>query len=460
MARQTIDAKRVQRLNGREAARGAYVLYWMQQSQRAELNHALEYAVQRANGLGQRLLVAFGLMDDDPEANLRHYRFLLEGLRETAEALGRRNIEMLVRRGSPPEVALELGSDASLIVCDRGYLRHQREWRRRVARAAACEVVQVESDLVVPVDVASGKVEWAARTMRPKVRRHWERFLRPLRPTPLEKHSLRHGAAGLDLADVDGALDDLKVDRSVPPVSALFRGGTREAKRRLRRFLDERLASYDDNRNRPETDDVSTMSMYLHFGQISPLQIALAVRERRAAARETYLEELLVRRELAHNFVNFCDDYDRYECLPDWARKTLAKHAKDARDPRYTGRQLENAATHDPYWNAAMKEMKHTGFMHNHMRMYWGKKILEWMASPEEAFRTALALNNRYFLDGRDANSFANVGWVFGLHDRPWQEREIFGTVRYMSASGLERKCDPEAYVEKVERLVSRVTDG
>jgi deoxyribodipyrimidine photo-lyase len=432
----------------------------MQQSQRAECNHALEYAVQRANELRQSVLVAFGLTDDYPEANLRHYRFLLEGLRDTADLLQRRGIPMLVRRGQPDEVAIELAGDASLVVCDRGYLRHQKEWRRRVARAAHCQVVQVESDLVVPVDVASSKMEWAARTIRPKVQKHWDRFLKPLRSRRLERQSPAPRGDALDLDDIDAVLASMKVDRAVPPVSALFRGGTREAKKALRAFLDRRLPTYDDNRNRPETDDVSHMSMYLHFGHISPLHIALEVRRRRAAARESYLEELLVRRELAHNFTNFCDDYDRYECLPDWARRTLAKHARDKRDPSYTHRQLEDAATHDPYWNAAMNEMKHTGFMHNYMRMYWGKKILEWMESPEEAYRTALALNNKYFLDGRDANSFANVAWVFGLHDRPWQERPIFGTVRYMAASGLERKCDPKAYVEKVERLISRGNAG
>jgi deoxyribodipyrimidine photo-lyase len=448
-----IDPKRIQPLNSKQPARGAYVLYWMQQSQRAECNHALEYAIERANDLGQGLLVAFGLTDDYPEANLRHYRFLLEGLRDTAEALGKRGIPMLIRRGRPDDVALEMAADASLVVCDRGYLRHQKAWRRRVARSAQCQVVQVESDLVVPVDVASTKMEWAARTIRPKVHKHWERFLKPLRPTRLEKDSTLPRGDALDLDDIDGVLAAMKIDRSVPPVGGFFRGGGREARRILRSFLADRLDRYDENSNQPQTDDVSTMSPYLHFGHISPLEIALAVRRHRAAASDRYLEELLVRRELAHNFANFCDDYDRYECLPDWARRTLAKHARDRRDPSYTARQLEDAGTHDPYWNAAMNEMKHTGFMHNYMRMYWGKKILEWMDSPELAHETALALNNKYFLDGRDANSFANVGWVFGLHDRPWQERPIFGTVRYMAASGLERKCDPVAYVEKVERL-------
>jgi deoxyribodipyrimidine photo-lyase len=156
--------------------------------------------------------------------------------------------------------------------------------------------------------------------------------------------------------------------------------------------------------------------------------------------------------------VNFTADYDSFKSLPRWARATLEKHAGDERPHRYTRRELEDGETHDQYWNAAMREMRHTGYMHNYMRMYWGKKILEWTSTPRYAFRTALELNNKYFLDGRDPNSFANVAWIFGLHDRPWTEREIFGTVRTMTAGGLERKCDPEAYVTKVDDLVAAVT--
>jgi deoxyribodipyrimidine photo-lyase len=154
------------------------------------------------------------------------------------------------------------------------------------------------------------------------------------------------------------------------------------------------------------------------------------------------------------NYVFYEPDYDRYSALPEWARRTLDEHRHDARDPQYTRAQLEAAETEDPYWNAAMQEMKVTGYMHNYMRMYWGKKILEWSAAPETAFETALYLNNKYFLDGRDANSFANVAWVFGQHDRGWAERAVYGKVRYLSKGGLERKADPEAYVKKVRELI------
>ena len=174
------------------------------------------------------------------------------------------------------------------------------------------------------------------------------------------------------------------------------------------------------------------------------------------AAKESYLEEMIVRRELAMNFVNYSPHYDSYKCLPNWARQTLAEHTGDPREYVYTRRQLEDARTHDDYWNAAMREMKYTGFMHNYMRMYWGKKILEWSKTPEHAFRTTLAINNKYFLDGRDPNSYTGVAWIYGIHDRAWFERPIFGKIRYMAASGLERKCDIKGYVKKVDRLVEK----
>ena len=454
-----VDEDRIRRLNDKDAADGDRVVYWMQQSQRAEDNHALEYAVRQANDRGQGLLVVFGLTDDYPEANLRHYRFMLEGLQEVQRSLERRKIRMVVRRGRPDRVALTAGAQASVIVCDRGYLRHQKRWRSRVALEAACPVVQVESDVVVPVAAASGKAEYAARTLRPKIHAKLERFRVGLYPTAVKHSSLRWREEGLDLSDLDAVCDGLRVDRSVGPVSGFFTGGTRRAKAMFSAFLRDRLARYAANSNQPQTDDVSRMSPYLHFGQISPLYLSRKVSELGAESGESedaYLEELIVRRELAVNFVHYRDDYDRYDTIPDWARRTLDEHRRDRREHRYDAKRLEAAETHDPYWNAAMREMRHTGFMHNYMRMYWGKKILEWSESPEEAFETTLMLNNRYFLDGRDPNSYAGVAWIYGLHDRAWSEREIFGKVRYMAASGLERKCDIQGYVKKVEKLCER----
>jgi deoxyribodipyrimidine photo-lyase len=238
------------------------------------------------------------------------------------------------------------------------------------------------------------------------------------------------------------------------PVVPLFVGGTTTGKKVLHDFLTDHLDVYAGHRNQPQTSDVSHMSKYLHFGQLSPVWIALeALEQPESENRDDFLEELIIRRELPMNFVYFQPRYDAYSSLPDFARKTLSEHEDDVREHRYSRAELEDAETHDPYWNAAMREMRATGYMHNYMRMYWGKKILEWSGTPQEAHATALYLNNKYFIDGRDANSFANVAWVFGQHDRGWTERDVFGKVRYMNAAGLERKAKPKEYVAKVDQL-------
>ena len=455
---QKIQKSRIQLLNDANAAKGQYVLYWMQQSQRADHNHALEYAIQQANRLGQGVLVAFGLMDDYPEANRRHYTFMLEGLKETRDTLARLGIKLVIQKGAPDEIAQKLGRKASLIVCDCGYLRHQKAWRNHVAQQAACRVVQVESDVIVPLRVVSNKAEYAARTIRPKIHKHLSDYLIDFKPTTMKKSSLNLNVKGVDLENIDAVLKKLKIDHSVPAVTNFFKGGSSQARQTFKMFLHRRLTHYVINRNQPQTDDISHMSPYLHFGQISPLYLALqidGVGSDLQAAKESFLEELIVRRELAINFVNYAPHYDSCKCLPNWARLTLAEHKKDPREYVYTRRQLESAQTHDEYWNAAMREMKYTGFMHNYMRMYWGKKILEWSKNPEHAFRTTLAINNKYFLDGRDPNSNTGVAWVYGVHDRAWFERPIFGKVRYMAASGLERKCDIKGYVKKVDSLIN-----
>ena len=453
-----IHPERIHCRNAIGPRKGRYVLYWMQQSQRAAYNHALEYAADRANELALPLLVVFGLTGRFPEANERHYAFMLEGLRETRRALAQRGIQLVIRLNAPDQAALELADDAAFLVADRGYLRVQRQWRDRVAKSLTCPMVEVESDAVVPVETASDHEEYAARTLRPKVTRALAQFLVPLAPRRLKRDSMGLAFDGLDMDDIGAVLGQLRLDRGVPRTSAYI-GGAAQAERRLQAFLDDRLAAYESGVNDPANDGQSGMGPYLHFGQISPLHIALEVSARAngksAESTGVFLEQLIVRRELALNFTHFNPGYDRFDALPDWARKTLAKHAHDRRDIVYTPAQLEASQTHDAYWNAAMTEMRLTGKMHGYMRMYWGKKILEWTAGAQEAFDLTLALNNKYFLDGRDPNGYTNVAWLYGKHDRPWQERPVFGTIRYMNAKGLERKFDMAAYVARVERLRS-----
>jgi len=470
MAQPPVEPERLRELNAFESdfVSGKYVLYWCSEAQRAEENPALEYALWRANQLGQGVVVAFGLDADFPEATERTFRFMLEGLADLKAALNERGLKLVAARGKPSQVALELAQDASLLVCDKAYLRTQRLWRDEVADEAPCPAIEVETELIVPVETASDKAEYAARTLRPKVHKHFEKFCRRVTSQPVQVESLRlavHAKNGIELGgpgEIDALLKKLNCDTSVPAVS-LFRGGTSEAKQVWNRFLRSSFDSYDRNRNQPQTDDVSHMSKYLHYGQISPVYLADSARAAASggkADKDSFIEELFVRRELAFNFAYFNPDYDSFNCLPDWAHKTIDKHRADPREHTYTREQLDNCETHDPYWNAAMREMKHTGYMHNYMRMYWGKKIYEWTAKPEEAFANTLALNNRYFLDGRDPNSYTGVAWCYGVHDRPWQERPVFGQLRYMNANGLKSKAKPDKYVEKVDRLVEEATGG
>ena len=447
-----IEDERIQVLRDGDSGKGEYILYWMQASQRAEYNHALEYAIARGNELGLPVVVFFGLIDRFPDATLRHYRFMLEGLGEVRESLAERGILFVTRHIPPARGVVELSRRAALVVCDRGYLRIQRAWRAAAAGRIRCPLVQVESDVVVPVETASPKEEYAAMTIRPKIRSRLDEYLVPMRKSKVRRSSLHLKFETMDLADLDAALEVVRTGKRPGP-TPFYRGGFKEAKRRLDSFIRGGLDHFEDLRNDPGVDNLSHMSPYLHFGQISPLYIALRVRRAGGPGVEAYLEELVVRRELSMNFVLYNDSYDSLDGLPDWCRKTLKAHERDEREYIYGGKELERFETHDPYWNAAQKEMVLTGKMHGYMRMYWGKKIIEWSRTPEEAFSTALRLNNRYELDGRDPNGFTGVAWCFGKHDRPWRERPVFGTIRYMNDRGLRRKFDIDRYVRRIEAL-------
>ena len=450
-----IEPERIRFLNQQEIKDRPYVIYWMQSSQRAEYNHALIYAIDEAKRLDKDLVVYLGITDSYPQANLRHYSFMLEGLSEVKETLRSSNIRMVICRCSPEDGMIMLSRNAALAVTDMGYMRHEKSWRSRCAQIIDCPLIQVETNVIVPVETASPKEEYSAATLRSKLEKLKDRFI------VLPEENMYEGRyvdedliSELDISDTASVLALLDIDRSVGSAEN-FRGGTSEAKKLLDHFLEEKFLYYGPKRNEPSQDWCSNLSPYLHFGQISPLYVYIRALHHEAAdpdfseSRKSFLEELFVRRELAMNFVHYNENYDSCECLPDWAKKTLAKHMADPRMYIYTREQLENALTHDEYWNAAQTELVKKGKMQGYMRMYWGKKVLEWSSSPREAYETLLYLNNRYELDGRDPNGYAGVAWCFGKHDRPWGEREIFGNVRYMAYSGLKRKFSMDRYVEK-----------
>lgn len=430
----------------------------MQRAQRAIDNPALTTAVRAANDLGKPVLVFFCLLSHHPSANLRHYAFMLEGLDDTARRLARMRIGFVLRASgdaSPLPALARLCAKVrpALLVTDENPLRKSHRWRIAAASLLNVPVLSVDADVIVPTALL-GKEQYAARTIRPRLFAQLARFLQPIE-NPAVRIAWRTSEELESLPASLGLLDEIKLDRSVGAVSG-FRGGSGEAMRRLRRFVRDGLGDYAQSRNHPEADGTSRLSAYLHFGHLGPHTVALAVRDADAprAARDAFLEQLIVRRELAINFVRFNPNYDCLLAGERWARNSLKIHARDRRPYRYSAAQLERAETHDPLWNAAQRQMVIAGWMHGYLRMYWAKKILEWSATPAAAYQVAVSLNDRYELDGRDPNGYAGIAWaIAGKHDRAWgPERPIYGLVRYMSYESTSRKFDTRSYIERWSR--------
>ncbi len=434
---------------------GNCVLYWMQRSQRGLDNPALNLAIELANELRLPLLAVFGLTANYPGAQRRHYRFLVEGLVETRDDLKSRGVPLVVRIGSPDEIVAKIAGEtrAVVVVGDENPVRVGRLWRESLANKLDVPLVLVDADVVVPSSLFA-REEYAARTIRPKIHKVWDEYLKPIPNPKTEVGWDRVPLPKGQVVEPDALMEVLKVG-GVGEVED-YRGGPIEARKRLDRFISERLSGYATERNQPTPYRTTELSAHLHFGHISPVTMALAAiaSDLPKADVDSFLEELIVRREVAINFVARNPDYDRFEGCPRWARETLAKHADDKRQFLYSASEFEAAETHDPIWNAAQKEMVLTGRMHNYLRMYWAKKILEWSPDAATAFDIALDLNDRYEMDGRDPNGYTGVAWAIGgKHDRPWPERPVYGTIRSMSYDGIRRKLDTDAYLAQIRSI-------
>ena len=409
--------------------------------------------MQAANALGKPCVVFFAPVPFYPHANLRHYHFLNQGIPAIAAGLKKRGIGFVLRR-FPDHHLLKFCSEVrpALVVGDENPMREPEQWRVKVTEQLRVPFWTVDADVIVPSKLLM-KEQYGAYTARPVIRRLLPEVLHPVGNTGAKVEWQR--PKRLKSLDPDTDITEgWKLDRSVASVNNTV-GGTDHALKRLKSFIRKELANYPVDRNKPERDGTSRLSAYLHFGHIGPHTVALAVQKADApkAAKEAYLEQVIVRRELAINFVRFNPDYDNFESGTLWAHKSLAEHAGDPRKI-YSERQLENAQTHDPLWNAAQMQMVKTGFMHNYMRMYWAKKILEWSKTPARAFQMAVYLNDKYELDGRDPNGYAGIAWaIVGKHDRAWFERPVFGQIRYMSYASTSKKFDGQLYIENVRRL-------
>ncbi|MEQ1949374.1 MAG: deoxyribodipyrimidine photo-lyase [Bryobacteraceae bacterium] len=440
-------------------ADGKYILYWAQMNRRVSSNHALSYAVELANREGLPVLFYEGLTCDYPFANDRFHTFVLEGVPDTAarlEKLGIGYVFHLRRRWSDPNDAFyRLAKDAAAVVTDDYPVFIARAFNRSVPAKLDIPFYAVDSSCIVPM-ANFDKQEYGAYTIRPKIRKVLDQYLQPLPALRAARRFTLPVPADLPTEvtreNISALVASCEIDHSVGP-SGQYPGGSGRAEARLRSYLENNLRRYARHGNQPSARATSGLSSYLHFGHISSLDVALAVRDYAAeheVAAEEFLEQLIVRRELAFNFARFSPAIDSLDALPAWARATLAKHDADPRAYVYTRDQFEQANSHDVLWNAAQTELRETGLIHGYYRMYWGKKIIEWSASHAEALATMIYLNDRYALDGRDPNTYTNILWCFGLHDRPWAERQIFGMVRYMSLDGMRRKTDVDAYVRQV----------
>lgn len=443
-----INPNRIRLLQDGDTTNGP-VIYWMSRDQRVHDNWALLFAQQLALEKKKPLVVIFNLVPDFLEAAIRQYGFMLKGLKEIEEELANYHIPFFLLTGKP-EIEISkflIESNASILISDFDPLKIKRIWKREIAKKISIPFYEVDAHNIVPCLFVSDKLEFAAHTIRPKINKALIEFLDEF--PPLQK--MKQNEFASDKIDWSNVHKSLNINRDVKEVDWIIPGQSAGLKV-LEVFLQNKFDQYNELRNDPTKDGQSNLSPYLHFGHLSAHRIALETQRLNGNkdSEKSFLEELIVRRELSDNFCYFNPKYDSFEGFHNWAKTTLNEHRKDEREFVYTLKEFEQAITHEDLWNAAQLEMITNGKMHGYMRMYWAKKILEWSKSPEEALKIAIYLNDKYELDGRDPNGYTGIAWsIGGVHDRPWFERAVFGKIRYMNRSGAKNKFDIEAYIKK-----------
>ncbi len=464
------------------------MLYWMTAFRRTSWNFSLQRAVEWARDLRKPLLILEALRCGYRWASDRLHQFVIQGMADNEARLAQRNAfyypYLEPEPGAGRGLLAQLAERACVVVSDD----FPSFFLPRMIAAAKCQIPTrfelIDSNGLFPMRAADRTF---ARAF--DFRRYLQRNLLPhLEPDSLpDEDPLGHcrlpvldslprdilrrwPAAKLqEIVEQPARLSRFPIDHSVAPAATI--GGPEAAERMLHAFLDERLARYGDSRNDPDVDATSGLSPYLHFGHISVHRVFAETMRRagwspeRVSAKvtgsshdwwgvdgavESFLDQLITWRELGYNMCSRTADYDGYDALPAWARQTLAKHADDPREHVYTLDEFESAATHDPLWNAAQRQLVREGRIHNYLRMLWGKKILEWSSSPQVALETLIELNNKYALDGRNPNSYSGIFWLLGRYDRAWgPERPVFGTIRYMSSENTARKVRVKEYLRR-----------
>jgi deoxyribodipyrimidine photo-lyase len=480
----SVPASRIRLLRAEEPrADGDYVLYWMVAARRGHFNFGLSRAVELARALSRPLLVLEALRVGYRWASDRLHAFVLEGMadnqRHFAKTCASYYAYVEPEAGAGSGLLEALAKRACAVIADDYPGFFLPSMLSAAAQKLNSRLEAVDSNGLLPLSFAEGKSYPSAYAFRRFMQKNLERALTDLpAPDPLQRAKLpalsqslraiekRYPRARLD--DIPALLAKLPIDHAVEPAPQL-RGGHTAAKARLDTFLARGLSRYAEGRNHPDEQAASGLSPWLHFGHLGTHEIFYALckhetwdgiprGDRRAGTREgfwglspnaeAFLDELITWRELSYNAAATLPDYESYDSLPTWAKTTLGAHAADARPKLYTLKQLEQAKTHDPIWNAAQTELAQEGRMHNYLRMLWGKKILEWSKSPRVALQRMIELNNKYAIDGRDPNSYAGMFWVLGRYDRPWgPKRPIFGSIRYMSSDAAKRKLELRDYL-------------
>jgi len=443
-----INEKRIRLLQKGDETNGP-VVYWMSRDQRVHDNWALLFAQKLALEKKKSLVIVFNLFPDFLEATIRQYGFMLKGLQEVEIELSKYSIPFFLTSGKPGEKIPKLIDQlsASILISDFDPLKIKRIWKRDVAKQISVPFFEVDAHNIVPALYVSDKLEFAAYTIRPKIHKALIEFMDEF--PSLKKMS--KSEISTDKTDWEKIKKSIRIDFDVKEVEWI-KPGESAALKSLENFLKNKFDHYTGIRNDPTKDGQSNLSPYLHFGQISAQRIALETEKFNGnpESQKVFLEELIVRRELADNFCYFNKDYDSFGGFHSWAKTSLDEHRKDEREFAYTLAQFEQAKTHEDLWNAAQMEMVKTGKMHGYMRMYWAKKILEWTKSPEDAQKIAIYLNDKYELDGRDPNGYTGIAWsIGGIHDRAWFERPVYGKIRYMNRNGAEKKFDINHYIGK-----------
>lgn len=444
-----MNLNRVRKLNKREYNYGP-VIYWMNRDQRVNDNWALIYSQELAKKHNAPLAVVFCVAPNFLGATIRQYGFMIKGLQQVEKVLDKKNIPFFLLTGKPEiEIPNFINkNNVGILVTDFSPLKINLFWKKSVSQKINIPFYEVDAHNIVPCWVASPKQEYGAYTIRPKINRLIGEYLYEFPPVIKQKLGWNKQ---IIKNDWDEAIKCLKIHFEIPEVDWI-KPGEQEAYNTMKVFFAKKLENYYEDRNDPNKDAQSNLSPYLHYGQISAQRIALDMQkyEKHLKSMEAFLEELIVRRELSDNFCYYNSNYDSFDGIPNWAKESLNKHRTDKREYIYTLKRFEEAATHDPLWNAAQMEMVIKGKMHGYMRMYWAKKIIEWTRTPDEAIAIAIYLNDKYELDGRDPNGYTGILWsIGGVHDRAWRERKVFGKVRYMNDKGCKRKFDVSKYIKK-----------